>query len=124
MYKYFLIISFFFLFFLSTKAEIVNEIKIKGNKRISEETIKLYGNIETKKDYTERDIDLILKDLNSTNFFENIEIKVEKNILTVEVVEHPIINQLIIVGEKSKRYVEQIKKIMNVKSKRPYIKSF
>ena len=102
MYKYFLIISFFFLFFLSTKAEVVNEIKIKGNKRISEETIKLYGNIETKKDYTERDIDLILKDLNSTNFFENIEIKVEKNILTVEVVEHPIINQLIIVGKKAK----------------------
>ena len=59
----FLIISFFFLFFLSTKAEIVNEIKIKGNKRISEETIKLYGNIETKKDYTERDIDLILKNI-------------------------------------------------------------
>ncbi len=123
MYKKFFIISFFFFFFLSVNAEIVNEIKIKGNKRISEETIKIYGNIETKKNYTERDIDLILKDLNSTNFFENIEIKVEKNILTVEVVEHPIINQLIIVGEKSKRYVDQIKKIMNVKSKRPYIKS-
>ena len=123
MHKNFLIISFFFFFFLSVNAEIVNEIKIKGNKRISEETIKIYGNIETKKNYTERDIDLILKDLNSTNFFENIEIKVEKNILTVEVVEHPIINQLIIVGEKSNRYVEQIKKIMNVKSKRPYIKS-
>ena len=71
MHKNFLIISFFFFFFLSVNAEIVNEIKIKGNKRISEETIKIYGNIETKKNYTERDIDLILKDLNSTNFFEN-----------------------------------------------------
>tara|TARA_Y100000591_G_scaffold298467_1_gene290285 strand:+ start:475 stop:645 length:171 start_codon:yes stop_codon:yes gene_type:complete len=49
MYKKFFIISFFFFFFLSVNAEIVNEIKIKGNKRISEETIKLYGNIETKK---------------------------------------------------------------------------
>ena len=69
MHKNFLIISFFFFFFLSVKAEIVNEIKIKGNKRISEETIKIYGNIETKKNYTERDIDLILKDLNIKNFF-------------------------------------------------------
>ena len=84
MHKNFLIISFFFFFFLSVKAEIVNEIKIKGNKRISEETIKIYGNIETKKNYTERDIDLILKDLNSTNFFENIEIKVERNILRLK----------------------------------------
>ena len=49
MHKNFLIISFFFFFFLSVNAEIVNEIKIKGNKRISEETIKSYGNIETKK---------------------------------------------------------------------------
>ena len=32
-------------------------------------------------------------------------------ILTVEVKEHPIINQLIIVGEKSKKYVEEIKKL-------------
>ena len=123
MFKNFFTTLLCFFFFLTLKAEIVNEIKIKGNKRISEETIIIYGNIETKKDYTERDIDLILKNLNDTNFFENIEIKVEQNILTVKVTEHPIINQLIIVGEKSNNYVDRIKKIMNVKSKRPYIKS-
>jgi len=123
MYKNFFLIIFYFFFFSLLNAEVINEIKITGNKRISEETIKIYGNIETKKNYTERDVDVILKNLNSTNFFENIEIKVKNNILYVEVVEHPIINQLIIVGEKSNNYVERIKKTMKVKSKSPYIKS-
>ncbi len=123
MYKNFIIIFFYFIFFSFLNAEIVNEIKIKGNKRVSDETIKIYGKIETQKDYTDSDLNLIIKNLNSTNFFENIEIKVENNILTVEVVEHPIINQLIIIGEKSNKYVDRIKKIMNIKSKRPFIKS-
>ena len=78
MFKNFFITLLCFFLFLTLKAEIVNEIKIEGNKRISDETIIIYGNIETKKDYTERDIDLILKNLNDTNFFENIEIKVER----------------------------------------------
>lgn len=123
MYKKFFLIIFYFFFFSLLNAEVINEIKITGNKRISEETIKIYGNIETKKDYTERDLDVILKNLNNTNFFENIEIKVKNKILYVDVVEHPTINQLIIVGEKSNNYVERIKKTMKVKSKGPYIKS-
>ena len=47
MYKFFIII--FISTFLSTlsNAEIFNKININGNKRVSEETIKVYGNIKT-----------------------------------------------------------------------------
>ena len=41
------------LFFSFVNAEVVNKIDISGNKRVSEETIKIYGEIEIKKDYSE-----------------------------------------------------------------------
>ena len=49
------IITVFFLFFYSSlQAEIIKEIVIKGNKRVSEETIKIYGGIEINKDYSDK----------------------------------------------------------------------
>ena len=100
----------FTLFFSISYAEMVKDLKISGNKRVSNETIKLYGDIEINKNYTEKDIDEVLKNLYETDFFEDVKIKILNNVLRVELKEYPIINQLIIIGEKSNRYKEQIKK--------------
>ena len=104
------IIFILFLFLTYAKAEIVNDIKISGNFRINQETIKVYGNIETGKDYQKSDLNKILKDLYSTNFFEDISLDLRNNILYVNVKEFPVINQLILVGEPSNKYKDQIKK--------------
>ena len=116
-----LILSLFFTFL---KAEVVNDLKINGNSRISDETIKIYGEIELGKDLSENDLDNILKNLFGTNFFEDVKIKLEKNVLYVDLVEYPVINQLIIVGEQSNKYKEQIKKIIQLKEKNSFIKSY
>ena len=47
----FFFISFFYFNFL--QAEIVKKIEIIGNKRVSAETIKLYGGIDLNRDYKE-----------------------------------------------------------------------
>ena len=52
----------------NVSAEIVKKIEVNGNKRISEETIKIYGKIEINENYTEKDINDVLQNLNSTNF--------------------------------------------------------
>ena len=49
-----LILSFFSI--TSLLAEIANNIKIQGNKRISSETIKVYGNIRLNTDINKQDI--------------------------------------------------------------------
>ena len=116
-----LILSLFFTFL---KAEVINDLKINGNSRISDETIKIYGEIELGKDLSENDLDNILKNLFGTNFFEDVKIKLEKNVLYVDLVEYPVINQLIIVGEQSNKYKEQIKKIIQLKEKNSFIKSY
>ena len=41
---------------------------------MSDETVKIYGNIKENKDYSERELDLILKNLFETDFFEDINV--------------------------------------------------
>ncbi|MBL6786124.1 MAG: outer membrane protein assembly factor BamA [Candidatus Pelagibacter bacterium] len=120
------IISLFFLFFLffnSIKAEIVKEILINGNERVSKETIKIYGNIKVGEDINEKKINVILRDLYETNFFKEVEVKLEKNVLKVNVNEYPVINQLIIIGEPSEKTIKAMKENISLKEKNSFIKS-
>ena len=114
-----------FIFFLSTfaNAEIVKNIQINGNKKVSDETIKIYGDIKINENYNEKKLNDILNNLYKTNFFEDVDIKLSNNILTVNLKEFLTINQIIILGEKSKRRNEQIKKLISLKEKQSFIKS-
>ena len=108
--------------YISTvNAEIVKRIEISGDSRVSEETIKIYGNISLNKDYSKKDLNKILTDLNSTNFFQEIEINLTNGLLKIDVVEYPVINELIVIGEDSKKYKEEIRKIIKSKEKDSFI---
>ncbi len=123
----FLFLSFFIIQInsLSLRAEIVNKIEIKGNSRVSDETVKVYGNIlKPGSDFTKAKLDQILKDLYSTNFFKEIKINIINNTLLIELNEYPIINQLIITGEKNNKIKDQIKKILQLKENGSYIENF
>ena len=122
--KNLILTSIIFLFFSIANGEIVKKIEINGNKRVSEETIKLYGDIETKKDYQGKDLNDIVKKLYSTDFFEDVQVELSNNILKINLKEYPIINQLVIIGEKSNRYTEEIKKQIKLKEKRSFIKAY
>ena len=124
MRKLLILSTVFTLIFSALNSEIVKDIKINGNKRVSTETIKLYGEIDINKDYTDKDIDKVLKNLYETDFFEDVKIEIVDNVLKVDLKEYPIVNQLIVVGEKSNRYREQIKKTIRLKEKRSFVKSY
>ena len=111
--------------FLSTflKAEVVKQIEISGNKRVSDETVKIYGEIQAGKDYSEQDLNKILNNLYSTNFFKDVKISLNNGSLKVGLIEYPVINSLVLLGEKSNKYKEQIKKIILSKEKDSFIKT-
>ena len=113
--KYFLLFTFIFSF--PVKAENINNVIINGNKRVSDETIKIYGEINNTKKYSESNSNTILKNLYETGFFENVEILFKNNTLIVNLKEYPIVNQLIIIGEKSKKFEDEIKKIISSNKK-------
>ena len=102
MFKKFLILNIFLLFSLLANAEEVKNILVEGNQRVSKQTIQLYGGIDIGKDYTSQDLDRILKNLYETEFFEDVSVDLTNNTLKVIVREFPVVNQLIIVGEKIK----------------------
>ena len=123
MRKLFIIFSICLFFSSSIFAEEVKKINISGNNRVSDETIKIYGGISINKDYSEQDLNKILNDLFSTNFFKDVQVELSDNILNINLVEHPVINELILIGEPSNKYKEQIIKVIRSKEKDSYIKS-
>ena len=115
----------YFSFFLSfLNAETVRKIEISGNSRISDETIKVYGELKgLNLNYSRNDLDNILKNLYSTNFFENVNLEIKNNILYINLEEYPVINQLILIGEKSSKFRDEIKKIIFTKKNGPFIEN-
>ena len=106
----------------SAKSEIINDIKLENNIRVSKESILAFGNIKLGKDYTENEINQILGDLYNTNFFSDIKLKVENNVLIINVKEKKIIQTIVLEGVASKENTEKILKGLNLKDKSPFDK--
>ena len=120
---YLILVGIFFATNFST-AEIVNQIEVNGNKRVSDETVKVYGDIKkVGSDFTRADLDSILKNLYSTDFFEDINIEIINNKLMINLNEYPLINEIVLIGEPSKKISEQIKKIISLKEKNSFIRN-
>ena len=115
MKKILLIISMF-LFSNLLNAEIIKNIIIEGNERISDETIKVYGEIQLNDNIDEIKNNEIIKNLYSTNFFEDIKVSLKNQTLFIKKEEYPVINEIIISGEKAKKYREAI--LERIKSKK------
>ena len=122
MRKFIILILFSTFYFSAAFAEIVKDIKIQGNKRVSDATIKIYGDIKINENYSEIDLNNILNNLYLTNFFEDVNIELKNGVLSINLVEYPIIDTIIILGEPSKKYKEEIKKLITSKDKGSYIK--
>ena len=108
------------IFFTPVNAEIINNIKLENNIRVSKESVIAFGNIELGKNYSETEINQILVDLYNTNFFSDIKLRVENNVLIINVTERKIIQTVVIDGIKSKENTEQILKQLKLKDKSPF----
>ena len=115
--KYILLVLFLSFSSNTINAEVINNVIINGNKRVSDETIKIYGQINDYKQYSEKNANEILKSLFDTGFFEDINLSYENKNLTINIKEYPVISQLLIIGEKSKNFEKEIKKIISLKEK-------
>ena len=111
------------LIFFNLSAEVIQKLEVKGNNRISLETIKVYGDVIYGKDYSPSEVNEILKNLYETNFFENINISLSNSVLTVQVKEYSIINSISLEGEKSSSAKEQILGKLSLKAKESFIES-
>ena len=98
------------------------DIIVSGNERYDKQTIIVYGEINPQVSYDKNDINNILKNLYSTNFFENVQITFENNDLKINVKEYPIISKINIEGEKTNKFKELLLERISSKEKGPFIK--
>ena len=103
-------IIFIYCFFLSSlSAEIIKKFEISGNKRISDETIIIFSEINLNENVSKQKLDRAIKNLYKTNFFSDINLTFENQILKLNVTENPIIDNFEITGIKKQSLVEFIK---------------
>ena len=122
--KLFISIILFFIFLSAhSHAEVVKKIEIKGNERISAETITIFGDISVGKNYEISDINSLIKKLYDTTFFSNISVVVKNNILSVTVKENPIINSITFEGEKAKKYKEKIRELLLLRENSSFVEN-
>jgi len=114
-------ITLFTIYSFFSSAEIINNIVVNNNKRITKETIVTLSNIKVGTNYDKADVDQFLKKLYDTNFFSDIKISVENNTLTIFVAENKIIQTIKINGIKAERIKESIFEIMQLKNRSPFI---
>ena len=93
-------ISIFLLLTNLLVAKPIDELIIKGNERISSETIKVFSGYNKGDDVNQNDLNDIIKSLYETNFFENVTIEIVNNNLIITVKENPIIQEVVIEGIK------------------------
>jgi outer membrane protein insertion porin family len=106
-----------FLFLTLSYSEILKEIKINGNVRITDEIISMFSDIELGQDVKNSDINNIIKNLYETNFFNNVSVTLNNSIILINVDEAPIIENIIITGIKAQKIKELIKDNFKLKSR-------
>ena len=114
-------ISIFLLLTSLLVAKPIDELIIKGNERISSETIKVFSGFNKGDNVNQNDLNDIIKSLYETNFFENVTIEIVNNNLIITVKENPIIQEVVIEGIKKESLKNQIYDSLILKNKSSYV---
>ncbi len=119
--KFGLILLFIFFFIKShVNAAQLKKIEIFGNERIPSETIIMFSGINQNDEINEVNLNLILKNLYDSNFFENVSIELIDNKLKINVKEYPIIENISYEGFKAKKIREAALENLKLKSRVSY----
>ena len=96
-----ILLNYFFLSF--SNSEIIKQIKVEGNNRITDEIILMFSDIDLGQDIKSSKINEIIKNLYETNFFNDVSVTLENNLILITVDEAPLIENIVISGIKAKK---------------------
>tara|TARA_B100000767_G_scaffold233995_1_gene226593 strand:+ start:2730 stop:4970 length:2241 start_codon:yes stop_codon:yes gene_type:complete len=120
-----LLITFSFLCLITnfSSAEIVKKIVVKNNVRITTQNIINFSKIELGQDVNNQNLNEATKLLYKTNFFNEIKVSLNENVLTIFVEENKIVQNIEITGLASENVTESILDQLILKKKKPYNKT-
>ena len=109
--------------FKSVNAEIIKKINIYGNERVTNETVLMFSNLEVGSSFDQDTLNKALKDLYYTDYFKEVEISFDKEIININVVENPIIQLVKITGVDDNNIFDVIKDVTSKVEKYPFVEN-
>ena len=122
MAKYILFLSFFLVKITFVNAEIIKSISVTGNDRITDKTVIIFSNVNVGDDLTNDDLNQIIQNLYTTDFFKNVSVKLKDNILSIDVRENYLIQSIKIDGVKNKKLKQALLDQLSVTENKSYVK--
>ena len=123
MYKILVLTVVLLLKITNSYAEVIKNIEIVGNNRVSKATILNFSDLKKGDDVSLSNINESLKSLYNTKFFEDVNINIKNNLLTISVKEYPVIQEINFTGIKRKQTIEDLKEQISLKEKNPFNES-
>ncbi len=119
--KFFFTLLILNLFFIKeSQSNIIKDIQIIGNDRISKETIVMFSEIKLNDNLNSDILNKVIKNLYNTDFFENVSVKYDDETMFITVKENPIIQKVKIEGIKAKKIKKVISDNIKLKSRSSY----
>jgi len=104
-------------------SEIIDQINVKGNERLADETIILFSELNINDDINSNDLNSALKKLFDTDYFKDVKFKIKNGYLEIIVEENPLIQHIKITGIENKSIVQDLLKITKKIEKYPYLEN-
>ena len=118
-----LIIFYFFTNYTYLNANIIEEIRVKGNQRLSVETIIMFSGLKVGDEIEKDVLNKSMKNLFKTDYFRDIKIKTLYNLVEINIIENPIIQSIQIRGIKNKEITRNLSEVSKKSEKYPYLQN-
>ena len=123
-FKFLLFIFLFnFIFLKHTYADNIKKIIVNGNDRVSDETVIMFSKLRIGDNINDNNLNNALKEIYQTDYFKDVNIKVENTNIIIQVLENPIIQSIIIEGIDKDKIYDTVKDITIKTEKYPFIEN-
>jgi outer membrane protein insertion porin family len=78
----------------------ISSINVVGQQRLEPDTVLSYTKLRIGQPFTQESLDQALRDLYETELFADVQIRNDNGALTIEVKENPVINRIVLEGNK------------------------
>ena len=78
----------------------IRSIVVNGAQRLEPSTVLSYMKLRVGQNYTQESADQALKDLFETELFKDVSIRNNAGLVTIEIIENPVINRILLEGNK------------------------
>ncbi|QLC26781.1 outer membrane protein assembly factor BamA [Parasphingopyxis algicola] len=82
------------------EGQVIRAVLVEGSQRIEPDTVRSYVELQPGATYTREDLDEALRDLFETELFADVEIRDNQGELTIVVQENPVINRILLEGNR------------------------